>query len=150
MRELSVEFNRLFINVIYDDIQRYYALFRYIWRIMKIVEHQTDELILEELGKRLSHVRLQRNLTQAALAEQAGISKRTVERLESGEVSARLSAFLRVCRVLGLIDQVNSMIPEAKPTPMDHLRWKSRVRKRASGVTPPQGKTGAWTWGDES
>jgi transcriptional regulator with XRE-family HTH domain len=114
---------------------------------MKIDSHQTDEHILKELGERLAHARLQRNLTQAALAEQAGIAKRTVERLESGEVSARMSAFLRVCRVLGLLDRLDAVIPEAQPTPMDLLRWKSRTRKRASGSAGPPAKPGPWTWG---
>lgn len=122
---------------------------RYIWRIMKIERHHSDELILRELGERLAHARLQRNLTQAALAEQAGVSKRTVERLESGEVASRLSAFLRVGRVLGLVDRLDALIPEAKPTPMDELRWKSRTRKRARGTTKPPTKQGPWTWGDE-
>jgi DNA-binding XRE family transcriptional regulator len=51
---------------------------------MKITPQFTDEGILRELGARLAGVRLGHNLTQAALAEQAGVSKRTVERLESG------------------------------------------------------------------
>lgn len=116
---------------------------------MKITKHLTDELILRELGERLAHARLQLDLTQAALAEQAGVSKRTVERLESGEVASRLSAFLRVSRVLGLLDRLDALIPEAKPTPMDELRWKSRTRKRARGTTTPPAKPGSWTWGDE-
>ncbi len=56
------------ITAIYDEITAIDASIRYIWRIMKITTHLTDEYILEELGKRLSHARLQRNLTQAALA----------------------------------------------------------------------------------
>jgi len=54
---------------------------------MKIAAQLTAESILEELGGRLASVRLGRNLTQAALAEEAGVSKRTVERLESGAVA---------------------------------------------------------------
>ena len=48
---------------------------------MKITKQATDEAVLSELGGRLAQVRLERNLTQAQLAEQAGVSKRTVERL---------------------------------------------------------------------
>ena len=44
---------------------------------MKINAQLTDEAILKELGGRLTSARLGRNLTQAALAEQAGVSKRT-------------------------------------------------------------------------
>lgn len=52
---------------------------------MKIAGQHPDEAILKELGGRLAGVRLGRNLTQAALAEQAGVSKRTVERMEAGD-----------------------------------------------------------------
>jgi transcriptional regulator with XRE-family HTH domain len=65
---------------------------------MKIDNTLTDASVLRELGERLLKVRLDRNLTQAALAEQAGISKRTVERIESGEVASQLSGFVRICR----------------------------------------------------
>ena len=51
---------------------------------MKATTQLTDEAILRLLGARLSGTRLERNLTQATLAEQAGVSKRTVERLEGG------------------------------------------------------------------
>jgi DNA-binding XRE family transcriptional regulator len=51
---------------------------------MKISSQLSDESLLKELGGRLAAARIVRNLTQAALAEQAGVSKRTVERLESG------------------------------------------------------------------
>lgn len=44
----------------------------------------TDEAVLGELGRRLAQVRLGKNLTQAQLAAKAGVSKRTVERLEVG------------------------------------------------------------------
>ena len=49
---------------------------------MKIEPQLTDEAVLQELGGRLTQSRIGHNLTQAALAEQAGVSKRTIERLE--------------------------------------------------------------------
>lgn len=117
---------------------------------MKISQQHTDEGILRELGERLAGARLAMNLTQAALAEQAGLSKRTVERLESGEVAARLSAFLRVCRVLGLLDRLDALLPEAQASPMQQLRMKGRQRKRASGGSVPPAGRRPWTWGDKS
>ena len=62
---------------------------------MKLSTTLTDEAILEALGGRLASARLARNLTQAALAEQAGVAKRTVERLEAGQSATQLSGFLR-------------------------------------------------------
>ena len=45
---------------------------------MKISLEMNDGMILRELGERLAHARLESNLTQAALAEQAGVAKRTL------------------------------------------------------------------------
>jgi transcriptional regulator with XRE-family HTH domain len=117
---------------------------------MKITDQLTDESILRELGVRLARVRLERNLTQAALAEQAGISKRTVERLESGTVATHLSGLLRVCRVLGLMEQFENLIPEEVASPMAQLKRQGEKRQRASGKKAPSAKPAKWTWGDES
>ena len=116
---------------------------------MRITAQLTDESVLEELGARLAGARLGRNLTQAALAEQAGVSKRTVERLESGAVATQLSGFLRVCRVLGLVEHFESLIPEAVASPMEQLKRKGAKRRRASvrkAAPPPK----PWTWGEAS
>ena len=117
---------------------------------MKITSQLTDESVLKELGARLASARLQRNLTQAALADQAGVSKRTLERLESGAVATQLSSFLRVCRVLGLVERFERLVPEAAASPMEQLKRQGGKRKRASGKKAAAAKPGKWTWGDES
>ncbi len=115
---------------------------------MKIQSQLTDEGILRELGARLTGARLGQDLTQAALAEQAGVSKRTVERLESGEVATRLSGFLRVCRVLGLVERFEMLVPEPVVSPMAQLKLQGRRRRRASGRRAVAGKPKNWTWGE--
>lgn len=120
---------------------------------MKITLQTTDEAILSELGRRLAQARLARNLTQAQLATQAGISKRTLERLESGEVAAQLSAFIRVCRGLGILDRLELLVPEPTPSPIAQLKLRGRERRRASGRPPatPGAEPGQapWTWNDQ-
>ena len=115
---------------------------------MKITELHTDQTILQELGARIAALRLARNLTQAVLAEEAGVSRSTVERLESGAVALQLSGFLRVCRVLGLIDGLNMLVPEPGPSPVEQLKLQGRKRQRASTRKAAAGKAGPWTWGD--
>jgi len=117
---------------------------------MKIAEQISDEGILRELGGRLTGARLERNLTQAALAEKAGVSKRTVERLESGEVATQLSGFVRVCRALGLLERFETLIPEAMPSPMERLKLQGRQRQRASRKKAAPGAPKKWTWGEKS
>ena len=117
---------------------------------MPLPDFGTDEALLQEIGARIERVRLQRNLTQAALATEAGVSKRTIERLEAGETATRLAGFLRVCRVLGLIDRVDRLIPEPAPSPMQLLQLRGRERKRASGTQVAESPRvqSPWSWGE--
>ena len=115
---------------------------------MKIEGLLTNEAILAELGKRLAQRRLELELTQAELADQAGVSKRTVERIEAG-ATTQLATLIRILRVLDLLDGVETLVPEAGPRPMDLLKLKGKQRQRA-----PRKKKAAsdepWNWGDET
>ena len=102
-----------------------------------------------ELGSRMARIRLEMNLTQAQLAQQAGVSKRTVERLESGGVATQLSGFIRVCRVLDLIERFESLIPEPLPSPVAQLKLRGRTRKRASAPRIANPSPEKWKWADE-
>src|SRR5512144_2962471 len=93
---------------------------------MKLTKQATDAAVLGELGSRLAQVRLERNLTQAQLAEQAGVSKRTVERLESGSVATQLSGFIRVCRVLDLVERFDLLVPEPVGSQIEKLKLRGR------------------------
>lgn len=110
-----------------------------------------DVASLALLGRQLAALRVARNLTQAELAEQAGVSKRTVERLEAGGTATQLSTFLRVCAVLGLESRLAQLIPEPVESPVAQLRQQRRTRQRASGASKdastakPKPGTG-WSW----
>ena len=131
---------------------------------MRIDSNLTDIELLRELGGRLTSARLARNLTQAALAEEAGVSKRTLERLESGEVATQLSSFIRVCRALGMVEQFESIVPATTPGPVAQLKLAGRQRQRAqgkrggavgaagareSGVAGLAAASKKWTWGEK-
>lgn len=118
---------------------------------MKITAQLTDDAVLKELGARVTRLRLDQNLTQADLADLAGVGKRTIERLEAGQVAAQLSGFVRVCRVLGILDRFEAFLPEPAPSPMAQLRLQGRVRRRATGRRTTETGTLAekkWTWGE--
>ena len=116
---------------------------------MAIKTDMSDDAVLEELGNRLQRRRLDLRLTQAELAEQAGIGKRTVERLENG-ASVQLSSLVRIFRVLGLMDVLDHLLPQAGPRPMDLLQLQGKQRQRAT--SPRHGnETGEpWQWDDKS
>jgi len=122
---------------------------------MLIRSETPDAPLLAELGHRLSRHRLEQNLTQAALARAAGVSKRTIERLEQG-ASVQLLHFVRVLRALDLAPGLDLALPPAEPSPLDQMRRRRKVRLRATGSRgkkppkPPKPRTAArWTWGDE-
>lgn len=115
---------------------------------MKIADKLTDDAIAAELGRRLAAARLARGLTQAALAHEAGVSKRTIERLESGEIGSRLTGLVRVLRTLGLVGRLDALVDQARPGPIEQLRLEGRRRQRAPPTTPKASRK--WTWGDES
>jgi len=117
---------------------------------MELQSSLSDAAVLEEVGTRLEAIRLSRNQTQAQLAEQAGVSKRTIERLESGAVAVQLSGFVRVCRALELLDRFDAFLPEPPISPIALLKLRGRQRRRASGKPAPALAPKAWTWGDKS
>ena len=118
---------------------------------MKITNQMSDEQVLQVLGERLARVRLEKNRTQAEVAEEAGVGLRTLQRLESGEAGTHLPGFLRVCRALGLADRLDTFVPEPVPSPIERMKLMGKTRKRASGGKVESGDTSAeWTWGESS
>jgi transcriptional regulator with XRE-family HTH domain len=96
------------------------------------METLSDTAALEALGSRLAAVRLKRNLTQTALAREAGVSRATVERLERG-AGAELKLLVRVLRALQLLEGFVAAIPADEPSPMALLRARGKKRQRARG-----------------
>lgn len=118
---------------------------------MKIDEMLSDEVVLGEMGERVAQLRVNSGLTQAMFAEQAGISKRTLERLEAG-ASCQLTSFIRVLRALGVIGGLEQLLPAARPGPIALLRGKGKQpqRVRPAASTRAAEPAGGWQWGDES
>ncbi len=114
---------------------------------MKSDSNITDEALLTRIGERLARRRLSKNLTQQQLAEQAGLGVRTVQRLELGAAATQLSGFVRICRVLGLMERFETLVPEESASPMAQLKLQSRKRQRATGKPASTGTPKTWTWG---
>jgi transcriptional regulator with XRE-family HTH domain len=117
---------------------------------MRIEPGLTDEAVLAELGSRLARARLERNLTQEELGDQAGVGRPTVQRLEAGE-PIKVTSLIRVLRVLGLIEGLDRAVPEPVPSPIERLKLSGKERRRATG-TRSRGvadTVGPWRWGDE-
>lgn len=117
---------------------------------MKIDHKMTDDALLQLIGERLAALRLARNLTQRQVAEQAGLGLRTVQRLEQGAAATHLSGFIRVCRVLDLVERLDTFIPEPRLSPMAQLQQQGRKRRRASSKKAAAGAPKQWSWVEPS
>jgi transcriptional regulator with XRE-family HTH domain len=92
-----------------------------------------DAAVLREIGERLKQTRLQRNMTQASLSDLTGVSRRTIQKTEEGDVST-LKTLIALLRGLGLLDQLNLLLPEAPLSPIQLAKLRGKVRRRASGA----------------
>lgn len=127
---------------------------------MKFTNLLSDDAVVEEVGRRISATRLERQMTQAQLAEAAGVSKRTVERLENGEPT-QLANLIRCLRALDKLEALERLLPETPINPIELLKGKGTRRRRArplqgggasrSPGAPSEGAPFAppWVWGDK-
>src|SRR5262245_39339424 len=117
---------------------------------MKIDLNSSDSAVLGEVGERLAHTRLERNVSQQALAVEAGVSKATIERLEAGE-PVKTTSLIRVLRTRGLLEGLDRLVPEPLPSPVERLRLQGRRRLRAGAPRSAHGEreAGPWRWADE-
>ena len=110
-------------------------------------ETATSAQIEAALCARLADIRLARNLTQAQLAAEAGVSLRTIGRLEQGEGTS-LDTFLRVLIALRVQQNLVGLLPDPGVRPVERVGLGGRERRRARPRSSP-GSPEPWTWGDE-
>lgn len=95
----------------------------------------TNRQIRSRIGDSVREYRLERNFSQALLAERAGVSLSTVKRLEAGQ-GCDMDNFINVMRALGRIEDLDEVLPEIQLKPTDMLRLRkmelASKRKRAS------------------
>lgn len=103
------------------------------------------------MGIRIESCRIAREWTQARLAREAGLSKRTIERLEAGH-SIQLTSFLKILTALGLVGDVLAAIPSDELSPVDELEKERSSKRRQRASTSRLREREArktWKWGDE-
>jgi transcriptional regulator with XRE-family HTH domain len=108
----------------------------------------TSEQIESALCEQIVNIRLARNITQAQLAEEAGISPITIFRLENGR-GVMLNSFIRVLAALNLQGNLETLLPDTTVRPIERANIGGQERKRARPVTSVEDES-IWKWGDES
>ena len=104
----------------------------------------SSEAITDALCKRLDEIRLSRNISQADLAKEAGVSSRTIARLADGK-AVSLDSFVRVMVALRLTEHLAVMLPDPGIRPVERVQFGEAERQRASRK---KGEASEWKWRD--
>ena len=89
----------------------------------------SDTAILKRLGTRLKAYRIARGMKQQELAAESGVGVSTIAKIENGQ-SVTFSLLISVMRTLGLLENLDLLVPEQKPSPMELLRTQGKQVKR--------------------
>jgi transcriptional regulator with XRE-family HTH domain len=109
-------------------------------------EKMSDGAILREIGLRLRRERLNRDLTQARLAEITGLGVSTIAKAERGGVTT-LASLVALLRGLDLLSRFDQMLPEPAVSPVQLARQKGRERQRASRKSGRKARNPSrWKW----
>lgn len=111
----------------------------------------SSEAIIEALCRRLEEIRLSRNVSQAGLAEEAGVSRSTMTRIADGKPIS-LDSFVRVMQALRLTSHLAALLPDPSVRPVDRVRFGGSQRRRARPKSDSEsaGDRPKWTWGYET
>jgi len=106
----------------------------------------SSENIEAMLSRQLEYIRLSRNLTQAQLARQAGVSRSTIARMAQDGKGISLDSFIRIMQALQLQSHLEALLPEPGISPLERLELDGKDRQRARSKSKDTEK---WTWTDE-
>ena len=115
---------------------------------MKITGYESNEILVREIGERMRRLRVNMSLTQKELAIKSGLAEKSIANIESGE-NVRFDSIISVMRVLGIISNLDVLVPDAilRPENIDFKSETVRKRVRRSGVKSDEPM--AWRWGDD-
>jgi transcriptional regulator with XRE-family HTH domain len=73
-----------------------------------------EQRLLFQLGERLKLARMRRKLSNAIVAQRAGISRTSLYKVEAGNPGATMGTYLRVMAVLGLETDLDTLAADDK------------------------------------
>ena len=88
---------------------------------------------MKTIGERMKEIRLRKNITQEEIAWRAGISKLSVVNAEAGK-NISLATLIAILRQLGMIENLEQLIPEPTISPILMKKLKGKKRFRASRI----------------
>ncbi len=85
-----------------------------------------------QLGLRLKGARKRRRMTMESFAERVGIAKSTLQRMEKGDPTVSMGAFVNAIFILGLDKEIKNLLAPERDTRgflENDLRLPKRIRK---------------------
>lgn len=93
----------------------------------------SDPAILEKMAKRFRDLRLKKNIQQKELSAYSGVAIGTIRRFENGQ-TVSIENLIRIMRGLGILENLEQLIPEEPISPILMKKLQSKKRLRASPI----------------
>jgi len=90
----------------------------------------SNTAIVEQIGSYVKHIRLQKNITQAQLAEMAGLNRWTISQIENGE-AVNLSSLIQILRALDVLYVLSQFEVVDEISPLEYAKLKKKQKERA-------------------
>lgn len=111
------------------------------------MDNYSSKAVIEELAKRLRAYRIEYPMTQKELADNSGVSVRSIQNFEHGE-DIQLSNLIKIITAFGLLDNLELLIPDVSKKPSMYLE-KTKKRVRVRKPKTKNEKEDIFQWGDE-
>ena len=95
------------------------------------LNQMSDDMFIKSIGSFIKHHRLERNLTQKSLSEQAGINRSTLYELELGR-RCQLITLIQLLRTLDLLHVLKEFQIKNELSPIQLAELEMKKRKRAT------------------
>ena len=105
---------------------------------------RTNENYMQTLGNRIKAYRIMKGMSQKDLADKAGISGRSISRLEQG-TSVQTETLFKILEALDLGDNIDMLVPDQTKRPSYYLQKPVGVPQRVR----KQKVQKQFKWGDE-
>lgn len=119
-----------------------------LWCKMVHMQHEETAGVLAHVGENVRHYRVAAQLSQVALADRAGISRRTVVKLEAGEANISLTGLDHLADALGVtfVDLVAA--PAAPHADISEVAWRGEAGSVAVllASVPAAKDAQLWAW----
>ena len=97
----------------------------------------SDSAIVAQIGNFVKKNRLQKNITQAKLAEMAGLNRWTISQIENGE-SITLASLIQILRAVDSLHVLSAFEFSDEISPLEYAKLKKKQKVRARSKRSPE------------